>query len=134
MKWLFGEAGSRGNDRAGLIGTVDRKRSRYAFRRHDGRCLVAKIAVVAHDAHQARELCIAFGIRRLVMLMARMLIMELGRRMVLLHGDRVIAVVLLQRVLAKRHDGREHTVAGKPQQHPTNHYEAKIFHTATQTR
>ena len=120
MKWFFGEAGSRDNDRAGLIGTVDRKRSRYAFRRHDGRCQVTKIAVVAHDAHQARGLCIAFGVRRLVMLMARMLFMGPGRCMVMRHGDRVIAV-LAQRVLAKRHDGRKHAVAGEPQQHPSNH-------------
>ena len=92
---------------------------------------MAQVAVIANEANEADGLTFAFGLRGPVMLMAGMLLMGitvlLRGLIVMLHGHRVIAV-LPRRVGAERHGSREHSTTGEPQQHPSEHEEAKDFH------
>ena len=90
---------------------------------------MAQVAVIADEANEASGLTFAFGLRGPVMLIAGMLMgitVLLRRLIVMLHGRRVIAV-LPRRVRAERQGSRQHATTGEPQQHPSEHEEAKDF-------
>lgn len=96
---------------------------------------MAQVAVIADEANEASGLTFAFGLRGPVMLMVGMLMgitVLLHRRIMVLHGDRVITV-LPRRVCAQRHSGSQHPATGEPQDHPSQYKEAKYFHQMVRT-